>query len=383
MRTLLTTFLVLFIGVLALAAQSRPGTQTGDGKVNKRTAEPAATPPENARPGTSNKADDDDVIKINTALVSIPVRVMDKKGRFIGGLRQPNFKVFEDGVEQEVGLFSNEHEPFTVALMLDMSYSSTFKIADIQNAAISFIDQLRPQDRVMVISFDEDVHVLCEATGDRQQIYRAIKSTRIATGTSIYDAVDVVINERLRRIEGRKAIILFTDGVDTTSRRATDVANRSDAMELDSLVYPIRYDTFADVQRMKNKTGLPMPAPTPVPTTGSDKKIPFPISILGSGGAGSRGTTAEEYRFAEEYLEDLANKTGGRMYLASSLGNLAEAFSRIASELREFYSLGYYPSNDRVQGRTANIKIRVDQPGLVVRAREGYIVRRKSKTSSR
>jgi VWFA-related protein len=106
--------------------------------------------------------------------VSVPVRVMDKKGRFIGGLAQENFKVFEDGAEQEIALFSNEHEPFTVALVIDMSYSTTFKITEIQNAAIAFIDQLRPQDRVMVISFDEDVHMLCEATNDRQAVYRAI-----------------------------------------------------------------------------------------------------------------------------------------------------------------------------------------------------------------
>ena len=94
-------------------------------------------------------SDDGDIIKVNTQLVSIPVRVMDKKGRFIGGLVKDNFKVFENGEEQDVALFSNEHQPFTVALVLDMSYSTKFKIADIQTAAIAFIDQLRPQDQVM------------------------------------------------------------------------------------------------------------------------------------------------------------------------------------------------------------------------------------------
>ncbi|MEQ1646638.1 MAG: VWA domain-containing protein, partial [Pyrinomonadaceae bacterium] len=200
------------------AAQSRrPGSST-EGKPNQRQA---STPTPLPTPATENVAtlDDGEVIKVSTQLVSIPVRVMDKKGRFIGGLAKENFKVVEDGVEQEIALFSNEHQPFTVALVLDMSYSTTFKIAEIQSAAIAFIDQLRPQDKVMVVSFDAEIHVLCDATSDRKEIYRAIKSTKIDNGTSLYEAMDLIINNRLRQIEGRKAIILFTDGVDTSSRR--------------------------------------------------------------------------------------------------------------------------------------------------------------------
>ena len=137
--------------------------------------------------------------------MTVPVRVIDRKGRFVGGLKKDNFKVFEDGAERDIAYFSSEQEPFTVALVLDMSYSTKFQIADIQSAAISFIDQLGPRDKVMVVSFDEDVHMLSEPTNDRAQIYRAIRSTRIATGTSLYEAVDLVMNERLKRIKGRKA----------------------------------------------------------------------------------------------------------------------------------------------------------------------------------
>ena len=141
--------------VVNITAQSnRPPTPT-EGKSNQRqsaTPTPVPTPAANIVAG----ADDGEVIKVSTQLVSVPVRVMDKKGRFIGGLTKTDFKVFEDGVEQEVALFSNEHEPFTVALVLDMSYSTTFKITEIQSAAIAFIDQLRPQDKVMVVSFDAE-----------------------------------------------------------------------------------------------------------------------------------------------------------------------------------------------------------------------------------
>ena len=384
MRTFRLAAILVISAVFAgnISAQSgRTQTKT-DGKSNQRQAQPTPSPtPEIATPqpveATVASADDDEVIKVNTQLVSIPVRVMDKKGRFIGGLLKENFKVFENGAEQEIALFSNEHQPFTVALVLDMSYSTTFKLAEIQNAAIAFIGQLRPDDKVMVISFDEEVHMLCEATSDRQRIYRAIKTTKIATGTSLYEAVDLVMNDRLRQIDGRKAIILFSDGVDTTSRRSNDLENLRDAMELDSLIYTIRYDTFADVQSMKNGAIIPKPPPITIPKQDNN---PFPAILTQTTGTpSSQGTTAEEYKRAEEYLDQLAIRTGGRLYQASTLTNLTDAYSKIASELREFYSIGFYPNEDRVAGKTTTVKVRVDQPGLVVRARETYIRRKKSK----
>jgi Ca-activated chloride channel homolog len=365
-----------------LPAQSGRGT-AGGGKSNQRNARPEASPtptpaavPIAVEPASSASTtiDEGDIIKVNTQLVSIPVRVMDKKGRFIGGLAKENFRVYEDGVEQEVTMFSNEQQPFTVVLMLDMSYSAKFKASEIQSAAIAFIDQLRPADKVMVVSFDGEVHMLCEATNDRKDIYRAIRSTKIGDGTSVYDAVDQVINSRLRTIEGRKAIILFTDGVDTTSRYASDYSNVGDAMELDALIYPIRYDTYADVQNMKNHPTMPLPIPGSPGTT-----LPFPVPVSGGGQASDKGTTPEEYERAEQYLDKLATYTSGRMYLASTLDNLATAFSKIASELREFYSLGYYPKEDRVAGKNTTIKVKVDQPGAVVRTRDGYIVPKKTK----
>src|SRR4051794_17683336 len=228
-------------------AQSRRIPPTGATKPNERTPQP--TPP----PINVAASEDEGVVKVDTKIVTVPVRVIDRKDRFVGGLTKDDFKVFEDGAEQEVTYFSSEQEAFTVALVLDMSYSTKFQITDIQSAAISFIDQLGPKDKIMVVSFDQNVHLLCEPTNDREQIYRAIRSTKISTGTSLYEAVDLVMNERLKQIKGRKAIILFTDGVDTTSTRSNDLINISDALELDALIYPIRYDTFQDVQSMKDK----------------------------------------------------------------------------------------------------------------------------------
>ena len=387
-RLVLGSLILCLLSTICVEAQSRrvpPGK--GNSKPNERptTVAPAATPP----PTLVSNAQDDpnavesgDVESVDTRLVTIPVRVIDRKNRFIGGLRQESFKVFEDNVEQEIAYFTNEAQPFTVALVLDMSYSTTFKISEIQSAAISFISQLRPEDKVMVISFDEEVHMLCEATSDRAKIYRAIRSTRIATGTSLYDAVWMTMNDRMRTIKGRKAIVLFTDGVDTTSRRSNDFENLRDALELDALIYPIRYDTYADVQSMKNKTIIDMPGSKPkTPPSGT----PFPTSVPPVPTvrtANDKGTTAEEYKAAEDYLNQLADRTSGRIYLASTIGNLNSAFSKIASELREFYSIGYYPAKEGIPGKSHRIKVKVDQPGVAVRARDSYVVPKKKKLRS-
>lgn len=365
------------------AAQSRRAAPTTGGKANTRTPDtrPSPTPTPAVAGAEESIAEESGIVKVDTQLVTVPVRVMDRKGRFVGGLAKDNFKVFEDGVEQEIAYFSSEQEPFTVALVLDMSYSTKFQIAEIQSAAISFIDQLGPRDKVMVVSFDQDVHMLCEPTNDRGQIYRAIRSTKIATGTSLYEAIDLVMNDRLKGMKGRKAIILFTDGVDTTSMRSNDLKNLDDAMELDALIYPIRYDTFQDVQQMKDR---PVLVSNPTVNTGPfpgkstpGNPLPFPIPTMGR--PSDRGTTAEDYRRAAEYLDQLAVRTGGRLYLADSIGNLAGAFSKIASELREYYSLGFYPPEDPNPGKLRKLKVRVDKPDIAVKARDSYVVAKPAK----
>jgi VWFA-related protein len=370
--------LVLLFVVLATLGlgQSRRVPPGGTGRPNERPATPTPTPVISQTAVAASE--DPDIVKIDTKVVTVPVRVIDRKGRFVGGLTKDDFKIFEDGVEQDVSYFSSEQEPFTVALLLDMSYSTKFQIADIQSAAISFIDQLGPKDKVMVVSFDENVHMLCEPTNDRGQIYRAIRSTKISTGTSLYEAVDLVMNGRLKQIKGRKAIILFTDGVDTTSMRSNDLENLDDARELDALIYPIRYDTYQDVQQMKDKPTIinkpvvntgPLPGKTsiPIPTV--------PTVVRGS----DAGTSAEDYRRAEEYLNQLALRTGGQIYLADSFGNLNGAFAKIASELREYYSLGFYPPDTTEPGKLRKLKVRVDKQDVAVKARDSYVVSKPAK----
>jgi len=382
---LMTTF-----GAHLFAQSGGSGAPTGKGKANQRptTAKPTPTP---ESVGSEDGEVDGPEIVVDTRLVTIPVRVMDRRGRFLPGLIKENFKVFEDGLEQEIALFSNDAQPFTVALVLDMSYSAKFKAAEIQNAAIEFIDQLRPDDRVTVIAFDEEVHILCDPTSDRKTIYGAIRKAQISTGTSLYEAVDQTINRRLRDIEGRKAMVLFTDGVDTSSRRSTDFENLRDAMEIDTIIYPIRYDTYADVQRIKNNPmpqeipqksgtgGVPRGSTPPIIPTKNPTGLPFPIPVVGMGTPSDKGTTPEEYARGEEYLNQLAIRTGGRIFVADTLTNLSSAFAKIASELREFYSLGYYPPDEGRPGKVRKIKVKVDQANAAVKARDSYVVGEQAK----
>ncbi len=399
---------LLLLAVITIFGQSRPKSDGNLQKANRRPP-PTATPtpsttenqpaPENQPATTStdlgavqpsadsaeNNPSDGEVLRINTNLVTIPVKVSDRGGRFIGNLSKENFQVFEDGKPQEIAYFSNTEEPFTVALVLDMSYSSTFKIGEIQAAAIAFVNQLHPKDKIMVVSFDEEVRVLSEPTNNRQILQSAIRSTQIASGTSLYEAIDLVINKRLKNITGRKAVVLFTDGVDTTSKRIYAADNLRDVYETDSLIYPIEYDTFRDVQAIKNNPTAripqqkPFPSPLPPSSTGTRSPFPFPFPLPPSVmSPDSRGTSAEDYQRAAEYLQQLADSTSGRIYKASTTANLADAFKNIADELRQIYSLGFYPVEEKA-GKRRQLKVRVNQIGAVVRARDSYVVGKKEK----
>jgi len=306
---------------------------------------------------TSTAESDSDVVKVETDLVTIPVSVFDRNGLYIPGLLAKDFKIFEDGKEQQIAYFGTSDKPFTVVLLIDTSPSTSYKIEEIRAAAKSFVDQLKPQDNVMVISFDQGVHVHGEMTNDRQAIYRAIDKANFGNGTSLYDAVDVALRKQLAKIDGRKAIVLFTDGVDTTSRKTYDMT-LDEAEESESLIFPIYYNTFFDSQGGG--------------TLGSINGGMIP-SIHNN--SGMRGTGSEDYALGRKYLEDLAAYTGGRVFRPESTpGGLTAAFEGIAEELRRQYNIGYIPQNEGKIGQRKQIKVRVGRPNLIVRNRDSYIV---------
>jgi len=225
----ISSFIFLAMLAIGTAAQNdgsakpaaTPPVLTGG---TKATAQPPELKNPNepvAKPKSLN-GNDDDVIKVDTDLVTTPVSVLDRSGRFIGGLRKQDFKIFENGVSQKVTYFQSEEQPFTVVLMIDVSPSTRYKIDDIHYAAVRFLDQLRPNDKVMVVCFDSRVRLYTpEPTSDRKALFAAIYKAQFGSGTSLYDAVSAVSQLEQMKITGRKAIVIFTDGVDTTSRVAS------------------------------------------------------------------------------------------------------------------------------------------------------------------
>jgi VWFA-related protein len=298
-------------------------------------------------PATDDQISDDDVVRVTTTLVTVPVGVMDRQGRFVPNLKEQQFRLFEDGVEQKIAYFESAETPFTVALLLDTSDSTRFKLKDIQDAALAFIDQLRPDDRVMVAAFDKSTSMLCEATNDRRALESGIRQAQTGGGTGLYNALDVIIKQRLSRIRGRKAIVLFTDGVDTGTKGPTYEGTLRLGEELDALVYTIQYNTYDDTAR---------------------KALEANEQVVTA--KGERLNVA--YARAERYLRLLSSKTGGRFYFADDLKRLTAVFTTIAGELRERYSLGYYPKSAG-QDAARQIKVKVNAPNVAVRARRGYV----------
>ncbi len=350
-----------------------PSAQKPAGQQPPRQQPPGQTPP-------GQTPDDSEIIKIDTTLVTIPVSVLDRMGKFVPNLLKRDFRIYEDNVEQAISDFVSVETPFNVVLLIDTSRSTAFRMEDIHRAAASFIEQLRPADRVMVVSFDDRIYVDCEFTSDRARLRRAIYGTETGGGTKLYDAVDLVLTERLEQVDGRKAIVIFSDGVDTTSKYSNFEASLDLIEESGVLAYPIRYNTQDLFQagggRGRGSGGqqpppvinpFPFPIPWPAPRTG--RRWPFSINIAPQY---PRGGAPEDYRRGAEYMQQLADRSGARLYDADTVMNLERAFNQIAEELRHQYALGYYPSNAARDGSFRKIRVRVMRANLVVRARDGY-----------
>ena len=354
-RFSLCLLLVCFL-VAGAAAQTR--TRNAPAIRNDKRAQPAAVdplslpPPPPASKPTPNP--EDEVVLVETNLVTTPVSVLDRNGRFIPGLKKKDFKIFENGIPQAITYFQSSEQPFTVILMIDTSPSTRYHIDEIHYAAVTFVNQLRPTDRVMVMAFDGRLRLLSEPTVEKQKIFAAIYKAQFGSGTSLYDAVDYVTQMDMVKTLGRKAVVIFTDGVDTTSRRASFQSSTAAVEEVDALFYPIRYNTLRrdPAAQVAQNYGM--------------------YIQLG------RGQTDAEYQKGKSYLEMLATNSGGRMFEADTTTNLEVAFAGVAEELRRQYSIGYYATEDGKAGDRKKIKIQVSRPPkAVVRAKTNYVVKQK------
>lgn len=233
-------------------------------------------------------AQDVETIKIDTNLVMVPVVATDANGTYVSDLRQDEFGLSEDGVVQQIAFFGKVTMPFHVVLMLDTSSSTQDKLHLIQQAAFTFVQQLQPADRVKVVSFDDQVRDLNEFTNNRETLRTAIYGTRSGQGTKVYDAIELALNT-IRRIQGRKAIVIFSDGMDWHSDKATFNSTVRWLDEEGVIVYPIRYDTRATTERLAREQTDGPQLPTigvirqPPPSGTTPKTFPSDDSIPTSG----------------------------------------------------------------------------------------------------
>jgi Ca-activated chloride channel homolog len=287
----------------------------------------------------------EDVVRVDTNLVTIPVTVLDRDGRYVTNLRKEDFQVFEDGVEQELTYFEPTVHAFTALLLLDTSGSMNNYLTDIARAGDAFISQLRADDRLIVATFADSkrIQILLEATKKKDMHTKILLRQRFGDSyTATFDAVERGI-KYLKNIQGRRAIVLFSDG-EQYGISASAKSNLRDAEEQEAVIYTIRFGAY----------------PTHQP------------------GYTGRVSEKERLKLIEKvngYMRGLAQKTGGRSYQVNDIEDLKKTFSTIAEELGQQYSVGYYPKKQLEPGQRRQIKVKMRQPNIVVQARDSYIVK--------
>lgn len=339
-------------------SESKP---TNGPTYSRKRAQQASQPIQPKPDNTVTDASGEDVIKVETSLVTIPVSVYERSGVYVSGLRRNDFKVFEDGKEQEIAYFGTVEQPFSAILLIDVSGSTDNKIKGIQAAAMSFVENLRPGDKAMIMEFDSSTKTLCDFTSDKDVLAKAIHKVGSGGGTALYSAVETALKKKLEKIDGRKAVVLFTDGVDTSEPGfggGEAGFDRSLAMaeEGDAVIYPIYYNTYLEMAGITNGGVM---SGSPTINTGPKQK----------------GERPEDYAHGRAYLSELARLTGGKVYQSDATdGGMAAAFQGIAEELGNQYTIGYYSNGGGRPGERKQIKVRVNRPNAAVRARDNYIV---------
>lgn len=318
-------------------------------------------------------ASDQATIRASVNMVSLPVVVTDKDGRRITTLTKDDFQVFENGVQQEIAGFGATDEPVDVALLLDTSGSTERKLAKIQNAAIEFVRQLHPDDEVAIISFADDVKLQSDFTIDRNKNEYGIKKTRSGGWTVAYEAVWLALEEVLKPIKERKALVVFSDGVDTRSFRASMGETLDLAKETKATIYCVYYNTEDDQYTRKPTDPYPTPQIPPV-IIGTGPQVTRTTRPPVYGGP---GTTSNEYIIGREYLNKLAEYSGGMVFDGGQ--DLSYAFSAVAKELASQYSIGYYPRDTKQDGKFRKVEVKLNKPDLRARTKKGYYTKKDNK----
>jgi VWFA-related protein len=329
-------------------------------------------PPKQTQP--AEEVGEDEVVRVNTTLVGVPVTVLDRDGRFVPGLKREDFHVYEDGVEQEIAYFAPVEANVTVLLLFDHF------VKNYREAARDFAGRLRAGDKVIVARFgDTRYEILDKVAEGEAGVQQEPHRIKWRFGASVHDAVDAAIR-RMNSIQGRRAVLLFSDGLvqsveqvtigmsgqliseheTKAPERATARATINEAEESDAPFYVLQYDTKTDFVRNGPSPGVRYP-----------EVMALDLPRI-----------RNEYEVADEYLHALADKSGGRLYTVPSgtrlqqaehPPELSQAFTQISAELRQQYSLGYYPKQAGQAGGRHEIRVRVARPDVAVRSRTSYV----------
>jgi Ca-activated chloride channel family protein len=277
-------------------------------------------------------------IGVNVDLVVVHTTVADKKGQFVGGLKKENFKVFEDAIGQTVVSFSQEDVPISLGIVVDISGSMRPKFDTVTKAALSFIRAGNPDDEEFLIGFNDEVELLEDYTNDIDTISDTLNNTIVTGGTALYDAIYLAVQKAQSGSKPKKAIIVFSDGVDRDSYYSLDEMVAK-VQESDVQVYSI---------------GFLDPAPEK--------------------GLFGRWSKSEPEK-AHDALQRISEETGAKAFFPKEVGEIHGMVAQIAHELRSQYSISYVSSNPARDGSWRRIKLALDIPtasALHVRYRSGY-----------
>lgn len=310
----------------------------------------------------------DDVIRTETSLVQLSVGVVDKQGNSITSLSQNDFVVYEDGVRRPIVHFEPAEAPFSLVMMLDTSGSTVTFRQQIQGAALRFLDALRPEDRVAVIDFNGKGPKLQQPfTTDHNRAAYTIGNTLMAGrgDTPLYDALRLAVKELAHEApRRRKAIVVLTDGLDTSARNADrSVVGRASGAEVDSAIKADANPQLVSVLGEADRQGVTI-FPLALPS-GDPKRLPLQDA----------GITAM-YNAARTRLQLLADRTGGRLHEIHRLDDLANLYARVAADLRTIYTVVYQPPNPSVHdGKWREIKVEVSRGDLFASTKPGYFAK--------
>ncbi|HEX5965920.1 MAG TPA: VWA domain-containing protein [Pyrinomonadaceae bacterium] len=399
---LLTTLAAIFPGWFAASSQhaQEVSNQQKQKQRPRRVTDPNEPPPlwklkKPDTPAAGDEVDEGDVVRVETQLVSVPAVVTDGSGRPLAGLKAENFQLIEDGQVQTITNFGTAETPFEIALLLDTSGSTRDDVALIRSAATSFIQALRPGDRVGVVAFNTaqtiaekvaTVEVLTPLTGDREALKTAIENLGSSNGTPYYDALERVADSIFRdtprdEVRGRRAVVALTDGVDSASN--SDFATARIKLSRAGIAcYFIQVNTedFVEDRLMKDcqDDGQISLSQRQIERY---RRIFFPSSkaenfnsFCQMGPFERMSISRGLYNLARREMNDLAKVSGGRSFVAASLADARAAFARVAADIGTLYSLGYYPTNKARDGKYRAIKLEVRgvKDKTEVRARDGY-----------